>query len=347
MVEYSNGRICLEKLEIKDIIDIDVLQEFLDNFALGMNCAAIAVDLEGNEVTRPSYYRDFCQRYIHKSSLGDRRCAQCHNEMGEEAAKSGKPYVGYCHAGLVDFAAPIIVNNYRIGTVLGGQILNKRPDMDKIAGVARELGLDAESLTEAAENIDIVSQKNIEAAAAVLYVVVNEMAQSGYNRLEIEYLSSNLAENFIQISKTVEILTESAQDITSSQNILESEIQGVNDLTAEISKIMVSIAQVANKTKMIGLNASIEAARLGEKGRGFAVVANEIQNLSDSTKKTTTQVTSLNEQIEEKLKMTIDNSHKTLAVTEDQSAAMEELYASVHSLVDLAETLKTLFTKDE
>ena len=88
-------------------------------------------------------------------------------------------------------------------------------------------------------------------------------------------------------------------------------------------------------------------ARLGEKGRGFEVVANEIQNLSDSTKKTTTQVTSLNEQIEEKLKMTIDNSHKTLAVTEDQSAAMEELYASVHSLVDLAETLKTLFAKDE
>ena len=324
MVEYSNGKVCLEKLEIKDIIDIDVLQDFLDNFALGMNCAAIAVDLDGNEVTHPSYYRDFCQKYIHMSSLGDKRCAQCHNEMGEEAAKSGKPYVGYCHAGLVDFAAPITVNNYHIGTVLGGQILNKQPDMSKISSVARELGLDAEELTGAAQLIDVVPQQNIEAAAEVLYVVVNEMAQSGYNKLEIEYLSSTLAENFIQISKTVEILTESAQDITSSQNELEAEIQGVNDLTAEISKIMVSIAQVANKTKMIGLNASIEAARLGERGRGFAVVANEIQNLSDSTKKTTTQVTSLNEQIEEKLKLTIDNSHKTLAVTEDQSAAIQE-----------------------
>ena len=44
MVEYKDGKIWLEKLEIKDIIDIDVLQDFLDNFALGMNCAAVAVD---------------------------------------------------------------------------------------------------------------------------------------------------------------------------------------------------------------------------------------------------------------------------------------------------------------
>ena len=345
MVEYVDGKICLEKLEIKDIIDIDVLQDFLDNFALGMNCAAVSVDLNGKEVTKPSHYRDFCQNYIHDSSLGDSRCAECHNRMGEEAARSGKPYVGNCHAGLIDFAAPIMVNGYHIGTVLGGQILNREPDKKHIQVLARELGLNAEELSTAADRIDIVPDRNIKAAAEVLYVVVNEMAQSGYSKLEIEYVSNTLADNFLQISQVVESLTNSAMDITDSQHELEEEIQGVNDLTNEIGKIMDSIAQVARKIKMIGLNASIEAARLGESGRGFTVVANEIQHLSENTATTTSQVTNLNQRIEEKLKTTIDNSQKTLAVTEDQSAAMEELYATVQNSVELAESIRKFFTR--
>lgn len=108
---------------------------------------------------------------------------------------------------------------------------------------------------------------------------------------------------------------------------------------------MDSIAQVARKIKMIGLNASIEAARLGEAGRGFAVVANEIQHLSADTAKTTSQVTTLNLNIEEKLQTTIENSRKTLGVTEDQSAAMEELYATVQNSVELAESIRGLFVK--
>ena len=344
MVEYVNGSISLEKLEIKDIIDIDVLQDFLDNFALGMNCAAVSVDRDGKEVTRPSYYRDFCQDHIHKSRIGDERCAECHNQMGEEAARSGKPYIGHCHAGLIDFAAPIMVNGYHIGTVLGGQILNKEPNLDQMKHLAMDLNLDSEDLASAAQKIDIVHDSNIKAAAEVLYVVVNEMAQSGYSRLEIKYLSNTLADNFIQISQVVESLANSAADITDSQHDLEKEIQGVSELTEEIGKIMDSITQIARKIKIIGLNASIEAARLGEIGRGFSVVASEIQHLSENTSTTTAQVTVLNNDIEEKLKTTIDNSHKTLEVTEDQSAAMEELYATVHNSVELAESIRKLFT---
>lgn len=61
MISYENGTIDVSKVEIKDIIDIGALQQFLDNFALDMNCAAIAVDKDGNEITKPSYYRDFAR----------------------------------------------------------------------------------------------------------------------------------------------------------------------------------------------------------------------------------------------------------------------------------------------
>lgn len=345
MVEYKDGKIWLEKLEVKDIIDIDVLQDFLDNFALGMNCAAVAVDLDGNEITKPSYYRDFCQKQIHMSQLGDKRCAECHNQMGEEATRLGKPYIGKCHAGLIDFAAPIIIEGFHFGTVLGGQILNQKPNIQEMRRTAQELGLNPDEVEKDAEKIDVVAERNIQAAAEVLYVVVNELAQTGYSRLEMEYLSNTMAENFLQISQVVENLTNSALAITDSQNELEQEIQGVNELTNEIGKIMESITQVAKKTKMIGLNASIEAARLGESGRGFTVVATEIQHLSENTTNTTSLVMNLNEKIEEKLQTTIANSHKTLSITEDQSAAMQELLATIQNSVELAEYIKKLFEK--
>lgn len=345
MVEFIDGKVNVQKLEVTDIISVDVLQNFLDNFALGMNCAAVSVDREGREITKPSYYREYCKNYIHKTALGDKRCAECHNNMGKEALKINKPYVGRCHAGLIDFAVPIKVHGEHIGTVLGGQVLHEQPEELKVKEVALELGIQEESLWEAAKNIDIVDKINVDSAAQVLDIVVNALAENGYNRLEIDYLSKNLAENFMQISKTIEILAESAQEITSNQNELTNRINEVDTVTKDVSDILKSIAGFAGKTKLIGLNASIEAARLGNDGRGFAVVAKEIQTLAERSNNTVTEVNKLNEQIRDKIMLTIQDASSTLSATEDQSAAMEELSATIQNTVGLAERLEMILVK--
>lgn len=340
MISIVNDKIDLTKIEIEDIIDIPTLQKFLDNFAIGMNCAAVSVNREGQEITKPSYYRPFCSDYIHSNSIGDNRCAKCHSEFGEESAKTNKPFIGKCHAGLIDFSAPIMIQGELLGTVLGGQILDKEPDEAEIKQVAREIKLPENELYEAAKKIDIVNPKSIEAAAEVLFIVVNALAQAGYNKIETEFLSTNLANNFVEISKTVETLAESAQSIASSQQDLYGEISEIGVATKEIEGVLSSITKVANATKLIGLNASIEAARLGNDGRGFTIVASEIQSLSENTKNTVLHINSLNKKIGEKIRSTEQNSRKTLEITEDQSAAMEELSATAQNSSIFAERLK-------
>ena len=69
--QIQDGKIDLKALEITDIVDIELLQKFQDNFATGMNCASITVDRCGNPITEPSSYTKFCTEFIHKTAVGD------------------------------------------------------------------------------------------------------------------------------------------------------------------------------------------------------------------------------------------------------------------------------------
>jgi ligand-binding sensor protein len=337
----------LTSIKVGDVIDIDILQKFLDNFADSMNIASVAVDIDGNPITKPSSYTNFCMNFTHSTKVGDDRCAASHKKGGEEAARTGKPYIYKCHAGLIDFAAPIMVNGIQIGTILGGQILTSKPNKDEFSKTAGEIGVDAEKYVQAANEVNISTEKNIKAAAEVLFIVANALSQIGFQKYKLKNMSTDLLESFSQISATMEELAASSISVNENQVMLNKEIANVRDISIQINTILDSIKKIADQTKMLGLNASIEAARAGEHGKGFAVVATEISKLSQNSKETAMDIVKLTDEIQNSVKKTLEISDATMENAKQQSGGIEESTARVEEVLALTNELYTMANEEK
>lgn len=335
MLDFSN-------VKITEVIDLDFLQKFQDDFATGMGLASVTVDLDGTPVTKPSRYTRFCEDFTHSTEIGDKRCAVSHRKGGEEAARTGKPYIYECHAGLIDFAVPIMLDTRQIGTILGGQILNSKPDLKKYEVIAKEIGVDSEAYVESVEEVKVLSREQVEAAANVLWIVANNLTKTWFDQHKLVGMARILNDGISQVSATMEQMSASANEVNENQVLLNKEIQNVNTLTEQINEVIDFIKEIADETRLLGLNAAIEAAKAGEAGLGFGVVAQEIRKLSADSKQTVNKIKDFTLQIKESVSKTVRMGDATTTTTQQQTAALEAVAVNLEEIAGMSETLNLL-----
>lgn len=175
------GEYYMAKLfHLSEVIDIDVLQNIQNHFANATGLAVVAVDYTGVPVTEYSNFSNFC-KLIRKDPTCKGRCFYSDAHGGLEAARYGKPHIYVCHAGLVDFAIPIVVKGQYLGSIMAGQIKVKdKIDIEdkRLKDTTDRWKKDPEILS-AYEEVPLVSYENVNAAANMMYIVANHIVEKG------------------------------------------------------------------------------------------------------------------------------------------------------------------------
>lgn len=334
----------LENITLLDVIDRDTLQSLQDAFANATGMAALATDITGS-VTRLSNPTEFCMNLTRKSSIGCERCNKCDLQGGSESSRTGRPSVYYCHGGLIDFAAPIILNGKHIGSLIGGQVLTEAPDDDKFRRIAREIGVDPEQYVRAVHKVPVVSKKQIDAAANLIYQMANALSDVGYQRLIVQDQMNRDNSVVEQISTQLNEVIANTQSASDTINALASNFTSIKDAAAASAKavestdnIIKTIENSSTQLTLIGFNASIEAKRAGAAGSGFNVIAQEVRTLADKNTKQAVEI-----------EKTLNGIKKAMTAINEQIKgvykAIEDTAGGIDSLNGMIEEINELVKK--
>ena len=168
----------------------------------------------------------------------------------------------------------------------------------------------SEASSEALTSTEELNSGATESAASIEEVTstVEEFATTSRQITENANIVASFSEetltNGAELKEKIDELLNSMDEIKSSSVSTTDRIMKLGELSKEISNILDIIEEIAVQTKLLALNASIEAAGAGEAGKRFSVVAEEIKNLAESVNNSTKQI----KVIVEKVKYSVEES---------------------------------------
>ena len=171
---------------LTDLMDTKMLQRIQDAFSELTGMAALTTDAEGKPITEGSHFTDFCMKYVRPSENGGQYCEWCDKFGAEQTYERGHQATYVCHAGLIDFAAPITVGGKQVGCFIGGQVLMAKLSSTKIHQVAARTNVDPEVLQDAVDRVNILPKSTIDKAAQFLYEIAAILSDIAYSRYMTE-----------------------------------------------------------------------------------------------------------------------------------------------------------------
>ncbi len=164
------------ELRLTDLLDENTLQEIQDRFAAVTQVAVNIRDKAGRRITRPSGSSVFC-RLMARSDVARRACRESFLSALRNAGTEGKPVAYTCHAGMMQYAAPVIVDGQHLATIIMGDLPPQKPNPQQIAEMADRYKIDRDALTQSLARVQPWSDEQMQAAVGFLQLLANTLAR--------------------------------------------------------------------------------------------------------------------------------------------------------------------------
>lgn len=247
-------------------------------------------------------------------------------------------------------------------------------DFDEIKLISDQLSGFIEVMMESSENLQIATEFISEGAqnqandintcrqiADMLSNKISMMSEKFHNLIDMAHEMGNVSSHG---QSAILNLSEQQSKNYEMNELIRNQIYKLLDKTKTIDEITAILFNIAKRTNLLALNASIEASRAGDAGKGFAVVAEEIRQLSENSREAsktindnineiTTQLSNL-EQAMESSKETFENQTQAVndvidaferinSYIDNYISSQQDLNQDVVELLDEKEHLITAF----
>ncbi len=258
----------MKYLSLEKILDIEKWEMVQDSLSKVTQMAMITTNFKGVPITKHSGCNPFCAE-VRKSKELAKRCEKCDARGGFEAVCSNKPFIYFCHYGLIDIAVPITIDERYVGAVLTGQVKLK-----EIEGERTRL---IEQLHYSPTGINALNH------SMVLQRLYDEVPSMTYERIEeVANMIFHLCSYIVDEAKSKKVLLDA---YPKGKRIEESGMSGVLTQNSYILSVLDYIH--ANQSRMLSVREAAEFVHLSaghfsrlftrEVGVGYVVYVTELK----------------------------------------------------------------------
>lgn len=197
------------------------------------------------------------------------------------------------------------------------------------------------TLEEVKRSVEMQSSGAVEQAASVNEITASiaEIEKSSEQTMKKAKMLGNVAEQTREKGQqgldAVEASIQGMKTIGEKVQSIAHTILEFSNKTQQIGEITAVVNNLAQQSKMLALNASIEAAKAGEAGKGFGVVAAEVKNLAEQSEQSTIQVHKILEDIRHATEKAVMATEEGIKGVEQGTSLVGKTGEIVRSLTDV------------